>query len=256
MDKDIFTGITWNTRTVLKAIGAAIILAITVLSFFEDLFGVYLTVSPSLGFSKPSTAIVRIPTIAADIARGETRKLPFGGFTWRVLDLQDDRALVITEGVIEPRPYHDKEARVTWETCALRAYLNGKFLEKFSEQELAVIRETLNVNADNQWFGTYGGRDTTDMVFLLSLEEVVKYFGDSGQLENKNPDWPNWIDDEYNKERVATINTHTYTWWLRSPGDSASSAVLVFPRGEILVSGEDIRVDSGVRPALWLNLSE
>jgi hypothetical protein len=45
--------------------------------------------------------------------------------------------------------------------------------------------------ADNHPDGSYGpgvtvsgGNDTTDKIFILSIEEVVQYFGDSGQLAN------------------------------------------------------------------------
>lgn len=33
-------------------------------------------------------------------------KIRFGKYDWYVLDEQDDRALIITEKVIEKRPYH------------------------------------------------------------------------------------------------------------------------------------------------------
>ena len=52
-------------------------------------------------------------------------------------------------------------------------------------------------NKDNQWQGTKGGNTTADKVFLLSLEEVVKCFGDSGDLKNKRKVNAHGVECEY-----------------------------------------------------------
>lgn len=107
-------------------------------------------------------------------------KISFGDYEWRVLDVQDNTALIITEYVIEERSYHDVYKDITWEECSLRTYLNGEFYNKFSERDRSRIISVLNQNMDNQWYGTKGGADTWDRIFLLSLEEAAcNYFGDS-----------------------------------------------------------------------------
>jgi len=178
----------------------------------------------------------------------------FGGYTWRVLDEQDGKMLLITEDIIEQRPYNADDEDVTWETCALRAYLNGEFYSKFSAQEQAMILETRNTNADNQWSGTDGGNDTMDKVFLLSIEEVVKYFGDSGQLKNR-PEYKWWIDDQYNSERVAKFINDGSWWWLRSPGCDQGRAAGVSLVGIVYLYGNTVTNEFDVRPALWLSLA-
>jgi len=55
-------------------------------------------------------------------------KIHFGAYDWYVLDKQDGNALLITEKVIEKRPYHHAECEITWETCDMRAYLNSDFM--------------------------------------------------------------------------------------------------------------------------------
>ena len=59
----------------------------------------------------------------------------FGGYSWRVLDIRDNTALIISEYVIEQRPYHDTYIATMWEGCALRKYLNGEFYNGFSADE-------------------------------------------------------------------------------------------------------------------------
>ncbi|MDR0197864.1 MAG: DUF6273 domain-containing protein [Oscillospiraceae bacterium] len=190
--------------------------------------------------------------------------IQFGGYDWRVLDAQDGKALIITDKVIESRAYNEEQIEVTWETCDLRAYLNGGFYNSFSAADKAKIVKTRISNRDNQWFNTPGGKDTDDYIFLLSLEEVVKYFGDSGQLNNGDlDDWR--INDQYNDDRIAYHVGGTYdgytkdegeasSWWLRSPGSNSSSVADVILNGHVYIDGYNVSRDNGVRPAMWVSL--
>ena len=47
-------------------------------------------------------------------------RIAFGRYEWRVLDIQNDVALIISEDIIEKRPYHDVYKDTTWADCALR----------------------------------------------------------------------------------------------------------------------------------------
>ena len=181
--------------------------------------------------------------------------LQFGGFDWRVLDVQGDKVLIITENVIERRPYHDKKVNVSWEICDLREYLNKEFYDNaFSVDEKALIVETKNTNQNNQKYGTNGGNDTTDKVFLLSIDEVVRYFGDSGQLENIQSG-SSFIDDQYNENRISeTQEGEAVKWVLRSPGSDTLSAAFVWLTGTIAIDGYSVNEVYGVRPVLWMNL--
>jgi hypothetical protein len=192
---------------------------------------------------------------AAKIAGGKRRNVQFGGYEWRVLDVQGDRALLLTENIIEKRRYHSSFTDITWAGCELRQYLNGDFLRKFSSQDQARVWQVNNSNFDNQWSGTSGGSNATDKVFLLSIEDVVKYFGDSGQLQRR-PNKNSWeIDDKYNNDRVAKYEGETWWWWLRSAGDGSDDAAYVGGGGGLCMIGHFVYFEEGgVRPALWLNL--
>ena len=217
-------------------------------------------------------------------------KIRFGEYNWYVLDRQDGRALILTEKVIEKRAYHNRECQITWETCDMRKYLDVEFYNSFSVADRERIIEVVNENPDNPWYGTSGGKPTTDKIFLLSIEEVVKYFGDSGQLKTRymypNCDWCKdeylpWIDDQYNLNRRAVDDTGVVRFWrLRSPGSNSCRVAAVsgfcgdgFDQGAIDVSGCSAMSDdghfildgpgallsssgasdiNGVRPALWL----
>ena len=181
--------------------------------------------------------------------------IEFGGHVWRVLDRQGDQALVISESIIDCRRYDETEGNpVTWETCTVRSYLNGSFYdETFTSEEKALIIETKNVNKNNQVFDTLGGNTTNDKVFLLSLEELVQYFGDSEQLNTGNPDMY-VFHDRFDKGRIARDYSNTrLKWWLRSPGGDVDFAACVDVDGWVGVSGKAVHEDGiGIRPALWL----
>ena len=205
--------------------------------------------------------------------------IPFGGYDWRVLDIQDGKALIISDRVLEHREYHTDYTEITWADSSLRQYLNGEFYNSFSASDRGRIAQVTNINPDNPWdFTEYGGNNKTprgvntqDRIFLLSLDEVVRYFGDSGQLRNQNhANNESWgFNDEYSGVRVAscldscTYNDYHYDagygtaswWWLRSPGFYSNLAAFVISDGFLYVYGIDVYVGSGgVRPALWLNL--
>ena len=207
-------------------------------------------------------------------------RIEFGGYEWCVLEVAGDRALVLSENILEIKEYDNNYQDVTWESCDLRRYLNGDFYNSFTSAERKRIEETRVVNNDNPWYGTSGGRDTDDMVFLLSLEELVRYFGDSGELRNGTGrdnygfsdqyysariayirnDWSGWADlgmtrADWEEELESNGGAVASWWWLRSPGDLSSSAAYVFYDGSVNVSGSYVLYSNGgVRPALWLNL--
>ena len=185
----------------------------------------------------------------------QTENIKFGGYDWRVLDIQNNQALLLSESILEKRLYNDKKTDITWENCTLRNYLNNDFYNKLTDSDKGRIVKKTIPNKDNQWYGTSGGKDTPDHIFLLSLEEVVQYFGDSGQLKNKNPNNKYLIDDEYNEKRIAKDTSGAAAWWwLRSPGGNTRIAADVNEGGFVFMSGDGVSASGGVRPALWLNL--
>jgi len=197
--------------------------------------------------------------------------ISFGDYNWRVLDIQNNAALVITEEIIEQRSYHDTCKDITWADCSLRKYLNGEFYGKFNSSDKSRIISVLNENPDNEWYGSKGGEDTLDNIFLLSVKETVcKYFGDSSKnLENRSAKQRYWFQkkDENNIKRRSTFGGYVWWWWLRSPGRDNRRAVYIHGDGNIGIQGNGtFRYNSntinpptgdnsgGVRPALWLKL--
>jgi len=165
--------------------------------------------------------------------------MSFGGYDWLVLDKQGDKALLLSEYVLEVLPYHTSFTDITWEKCSLREYLNGEFYNKFGDEDKARILDTLVVNDDNPAYGTDGGNDTNDKVFLLSFDEMQKYFIDDYSRMAFNPD-----------------GTYADWWWLRTPGFNSDCAAAV-QEGSLFLHGAtvyDVNNGVGVRPAMWITL--
>jgi len=202
--------------------------------------------------------------------------IKFGGFSWIVLDVQDRRALLLSYFVLEEKFYHrlssvhrmmwykgveyNPNIGVTWETCLMRRYLNREFHDThFSDEEKQRILTVAIKNSDNPWYSTTGGNNTRDKLFLLSIDEVLEYFGDSGKLANETLADVNSgeICDQYDSARVA-YNTHGFpaTWALRTPGASNDEVAFIadddYLSGSLCVTGREIRESFGIRPAMWV----
>jgi len=201
------------------------------------------------------------------------RQWHFGGLQWRILEVKDGTALIISEQIIARRAFHRRYIDITWEECSLRDYLNREFYNnKFTLEEKARILETRNSNPPNPWYGTKGCADTIDKIFLLSIDEVVKYFGDSGDLKNKKRknidsqisdsykngiyEDPNgyYLIDKYNQARNATDAKGEESWELRTPGHKLSSVSGIYYKGFLSVGGSYVAGEGGVRPAMWIKI--
>jgi len=188
------------------------------------------------------------------INNGETRNLKFGKYNWRVLERRAylNLALLITEQIVDTRQYSKNTGATTWEKCSLREYLNDDFYySAFTDvQRKSIIAIELE-NMKNRWYETPGGADTLDYIFLLSLYEVDKYFGNSGDYQGMIKTNNLRLSNKFDADR-AVIEP----WWLRSPGSSKANVAFVTGGGTVYVSGNPANIKAmGVRPALMLDLS-
>lgn len=173
---------------------------------------------------------------------------------WIVLAKDIDKMLVISDKAIDCKPYHSSYGNTTWEECSLRRWLNDTFVnEAFTTEEQEKILTT-NVTADaNPDYDTDPGNDTEDKVFLLSIEEVNRYFNNDSERQ--------CVPTEYAKANGAFTykidGTTNCFWWLRSQGGySNKSASVVNSDGTVskYCNAVDDNRDC-VRPAMWISLA-
>ncbi|MCI9515628.1 MAG: leucine-rich repeat domain-containing protein [Lachnospiraceae bacterium] len=198
---------------------------------------------------------------------------------WRVLHTDGNRALLQSDVVLDGQRYHTVYEDVTWETSTVRRWLNGygsgsnkqsvDYSQKnfigsaFTISEQAAIVSSSLENTDNIEYGTGGGRDTTDKVFLLSESDVWN----TGKAESYGFVKSKDTYDEARRRKSSTwakaMGTWSYTsieyvgnswWWLRSPGIGSLGAD-VHSGGRVYDFGDYISENSsGICPALNLNL--
>lgn len=201
---------------------------------------VMLAVSSFLsGCSKPAKEAVAVELTSASV--GDI--VVFGDIRWYVIAKTDSGCTLLSEKPVIKLPFDEAgyQTTGTWEDSSVRAWLNDKFYNTFTEEEKALIALTHNTNPDNTEYGTPGGNDTDDHIFLLSLDEA-------NTLDKKVRHCGNWYGMEHQ------------WWWLRSPGANKdytayvgagnNSEAKIDPGGD--VSGNDY---GAVRPALNLSFS-
>lgn len=195
----------------------------------------------------------------------------FGNYNWQVLEVKGGKGLIISERVLDYRPYNNEAEGTTWAECDLREYLNNDFLQSFSDDEKKLIASVKNENPDNPWDFrkqdgnnmTDGGADTEDSVFLLDIDEVIKYYSKDGKdsmiYESQLGEREEKFSDGYEEQRKAYFlsgsisDPRSVSWILRTPGMYQDAVAYVGISGAIDVGGvwvEDERC--GIRPAMWI----
>ena len=171
---------------------------------------------------------------------------------WIVMKNEGNQVLLLSKYVLDAKSYNEGREDVTWETSDIRQWLNNEFYTTaFNKAEKAKIQTSLIKNEDNSKYGTNGGNDTEDKVFLLSEKEADTLFSNDDERIAKAT--------EYAEKSGVYINESSEEkgawWWLRSPGLGSRGAAGVHSCGWVYSSG--FSVDSnigGVRPALHLNI--
>ena len=198
-----------------------------------------------------------------------------------MLNVHGDDALLVADKGLDDQKYSNASARVTWETCTMRSWLNGydssvnrhgtdysskNFINTaFTLSERSAIKTTEVVNDDNINYGTDGGNNTSDKIFLLSESEVYNSSTalSYGFIKNSstNDEARMCKSSTYAKAMGAFSSPYSFgegncVWWLRSPGYGAYYAANVNGRGDVYSIGDGVNHDySAVRPALHLDLS-
>ncbi|MBR1454471.1 MAG: hypothetical protein IJ593_07475, partial [Lachnospiraceae bacterium] len=101
---------------------------------------------------------------------------------WIVLEKSNNKALLLSKYVFTNHTYNDDYVDITWENSTIRKWLNSEYINTiFSKKEQGSILTTDVINNDNAKYGTKGGNNTKDKLFLLSIDEVNKYFSSDNQ---------------------------------------------------------------------------
>ena len=182
---------------------------------------------------------------------------------WTILEVKEDKMLVVSTRALEFRSFHNQLEEVTWDSCDLRKWLNSEFLNKaFNKHEQKRILTTeLPASVDPET-SIILGKPTEDKIFLLSLEEAETYFATyERECAPTYHAW--WRQGNLSKETLDYCEG-CCDWWLRTPGMEPDSVSFVNYYGMTNThapscSGDGyMEVDDciGVRPAMWLDITD
>ena len=170
---------------------------------------------------------------------------------WLVLDVKDDKALVISKYALDCMPYSTTSFDITWATCSIRVWLNKDFLNSYFSVDEQNMIPTVTVSADrNPKHDTNPGASTQDKIFLLSIKEVNEYFITDFAKQCE--------PTAYAVAHGAVQNSNgNCWWWLRTPGESRSYASNVNYFGYVAEQGDSVDFEyNTVRPAMWVEIEK
>lgn len=202
---------------------------------------------------------------------------------WDVLDKDGDAVLLISHDVIAYQRFSDSRKCVIWEDSEIRTWLDQEFYaEAFDETEQASIRETTLENPSTVGFAAHvdpsgdvqvreSRPDTKDKIFLLSWKEAEQYYGNRltdasilgrrpsrAVLQKRKAIFTDLIIEElpamYPYSRHLPDGTERLPWMLRSTGMKAYNILVIGYEGKWDQDYPDSY--NGVRPAMWVNVSD
>lgn len=190
----------------------------------------------------------------------------FEPIRWRVLKVDDTRALLLSDLILDNQKYAMDNLETTWETSYMREWLNEQFVNcAFSKEEQAALLENPLSNSSNSTYGTGSGNSTMDKIFLLAEEDLYmeNAIGYGFMQYNLSDEARRCQSSMYARAMgVSVKNDERYEnsgyWWLRTAGFNGTYVCGVDNIGQIDdfgVSANSSRSVYGMRPAIMLDLN-
>ncbi len=191
---------------------------------------------------------------AATITPGSTDTVTIDGIEFYVLAKEDGEAMLLSKSLLESRIFDADSPR--WKGSDMETYLNGEWLVDKENLSKFVVEKTIytRTSIPASDFDT-----TPNKVFLLGEADVygTKDMGEnSAQEQDYSLGKAKIIVPE--EIKIGTFSDGEEGWyWLRSPGRPSDTAVAdVNADGSLMSKGCSVGTAGGVRPALWVNLTE
>lgn len=195
---------------------------------------------------------------------------------WLCLAVEGNKALLTTRNCIRLDVFHDTDGGdgVAWADCNIRAWLNGEFYDGFTQDEQAFILDTVLASNENMGYNDFpednvDWYETTDKVFLLSADEMNRYFTDEeariailslsenalAETYDRYLSLYNYVDEDGTiKSDMYALSGQPVSYWLRSNG-RGRMVQTISADGSFDDYGSNQDGDfKGVRPAMWVSI--
>lgn len=198
---------------------------------------------------------------------------------WIVLDIKDNRALLLSKYVLDTCAFHEQLDNVSWNTSSIYKMLNDDFYnESFNDKE----KKQIIMSVEEETSEEYG------YVFFLSCEEAIKFF-DMYSVSEEDYTTKYMYDCYYSQKALGVPTEYVHTkyneitefrekefqkllkkgiayeeniigedyssWWLRELDDGYDdSAYYVSNNGSIGITTRVSQNSVGMRPAMWVKV--
>lgn len=162
---------------------------------------------------------------------------------WKVLEIKDGKALVISEETLTYYTYDDS----SWENSTIRKEINGSYYNGwFSDVEKSMICTT-EIPAKETTDGKVSKKTVKDKIFLLSEAEVNKYF--------PNPADKLCISEYMRQDMYEEVYYSVNYWWTRTTDDKGNIRTVYMEEDGAEIVGRERSKYGYVRPAMWIDLT-
>ena len=146
---------------------------------------------------------------------------------WLVVAETEEGTLLLAEKVIDCQPFHNADGAWSWETCSIRFWLNGEFMQSaFSAKEQTRVQSVALMEA--RW---------GSLANPIDLSEMFAY------------------PTEYAKKRGVFVydGNRTSWWWVNGYGHARTHVQFVNYDGYVFGPGRKATANNyGVRPTIFL----
>lgn len=187
-----------------------------------------------------------------------------GKTEWVLLDIVDNKALLLSKYILfkwgfNGSYYYDKTSikPINWENSTIKdieifSLFYNVVRVNFLEKDL-IIKSKTN-NKDCKRFGLDFGNDTEDDFFILSQEDIDKYFYNnkyeySDKIQNNNK-----LKTVYKYSEFGELKEQKEGYWVRDKGYLWWYVSFVDENGNLNTRGLNAGVDMGVRLAVWIDI--
>lgn len=227
---------------------------------YKDIYGTVPPDVPAYRKNQSNTVIssTAIRKIVDNISKKEINETFFLGrymqvvkgsetpIEWIVVKKDSKKVLAISKYALLVKPYNNDWVSTSWQKSSIRQYLNEVFVkEAFSDVEISVLCDSQVIaDKNSRYESVKQGGNTSDKVFLLSINEVDEILG-----ENRICKPTQVITD-----KIQTGEDGTCRWWLRTLGYDTDCATGVYADGKIDRAGFSVNSEDAVRPAICIRI--
>jgi hypothetical protein len=213
---------------------------------------------------------------------------------WIALDIIDSKALLLSQRVLDGENYHNENIEITWKDSDIRKWCNNDFFDSaFTERDQKIIlssfidnQDAYEVTVPGEIYHPYPdipeivlhksvpsrivSVDTTDKVFLLSVQECLRYkellslsfslpaLTRYAKQRGVLPTPCDYVELNGSIYEQKTVDLCAY-WWLRTRATFGSHASVCYAAGNVAPAGSMVYLGEkcgvGVRPAIWIDLN-